>query len=401
MIRINSYIHREKFRDLVSRWMHDRPAPTDGRLVTELVHFNSAYISRYLDGFAQRIFSHLYGEDLWVVRARQKGELKDSIIRNAPAAGARVEELVKIYREKPERFYRETPFHGTLFFTRKNGEGRYVGSSRIKRVRRLAEKSARRIIDYVFANIKRHADELAEQRARRMGMRREQLITDRAEMVREFMRAEQELIDDLRRDRPLPFDGELVINDVAGLKVILENGERNRLLDWISGQRDCRIIEHEVHTGHYNATNLIVQFNPSPEETLARPLGERLLAVLARRGLDPAGAQQQFERFVREGEGQVNIEIIVCNYLEMLESEIGRCIHEDRIIEQRMQQQYRGPLAKNVEYLMVYLFNLAVSPRVEFQGLPLKLWCRYLPDMVDDLLRSLFDLPSLGLLEDS
>ena len=50
------------------------------------------------------------------------------------------------------------------------------------------------------------------------------------------------------------------------------------------------------------------------------------------------------------------MEIIFSDYQEMLESEIGRCIHEDRIIEQRLYQPYRGPLARNIQHLLEYLF---------------------------------------------
>ena len=399
MITITSYLHRQSFSDLVRRWMYDRLQPQDERLVAELVHFNRAYISRYLNDFSRQLFSAVFGEPLETVFVRQKGGLKDRIIENPPVSGPRVEELIRNYRQAPERFFRETPFEGTLYFSRSNSHSRYLGSCRIKRVRRLAEKSARRIIDHVFFNIKRHADELAEQRARRLGIRREQLITDSEEMVREFMRAEQEIIDDLRRGRPLVFDGELSINDVAGVKVIIEEAQQAALFEWLRRRPDCQVIEFETHSGLYNATNLILRYRPPRERLLREPLGGRLLQVLESKGLKREEIERDFEQFVISGEEQVHIEVIVSNYLEMLESEIGRCIHEDRIINQRMQQQYRGLLAKNVEYMMVYLFNLALAPRADLESIPIKLWYRYLPDTVDELLRGLYRLPSLGILD--
>ena len=70
------------------------------------------------------------------------------------------------------------------------------------------------------------------------------------------------------------------------------------------------------------------------------------------------------------------MEIIVSDYEEMMESEIGRCMHEDRIIEQRLRQQYRGHLAKNITYLMEYLFTFPSSQQVELGELPFKLWNR-------------------------
>jgi hypothetical protein len=77
----------------------------------------------------------------------------------------------------------------------------------------------------------------------------------------------------------------------------------------------------------------------------------------------------------------------------MLESEIGRCMHEDRIIEQRLRQPYNGHLAKNIEYLMEYLFVFPYSSQFEIGELPIKLWNRYLPDYFDEVLRKLYHIP--------
>jgi len=77
----------------------------------------------------------------------------------------------------------------------------------------------------------------------------------------------------------------------------------------------------------------------------------------------------------------------------MLESEIGRCMHEDRIIEQRLCQQYRGPLARNIQYLLEYLFVFPTSNRRELGELPIKIWNRYLPDYFDEILKQLFRIP--------
>jgi hypothetical protein len=74
-------------------------------------------------------------------------------------------------------------------------------------------------------------------------------------------------------------------------------------------------------------------------------------------------------------------------------------MHEDRIAKQRLLQEYRGPLAKNIEYLMVFLFNFAVSPQSTLGEPPVQLWNRYLPDYFDEVMRLLFEIPPLRLLE--
>ena len=88
------------------------------------------------------------------------------------------------------------------------------------------------------------------------------------------------------------------------------------------------------------------------------------------------------------------MEIIISTYQEMLESEIGRCIHEDRIIQQRLHQPYRGPLARNIQCLMEYLFTFPTSRQRVLGELPIKLWNRYLPDYFDEVLKELFRIPT-------
>jgi len=88
------------------------------------------------------------------------------------------------------------------------------------------------------------------------------------------------------------------------------------------------------------------------------------------------------------------VEIIVSNYQETLESEIGRCMHEERIVRQRATKEYRGHLARNIEYLMEYLFAFSQSAERELPELPIKLWNRYLPDYFDEVLKRLYHIPS-------
>jgi hypothetical protein len=359
--------------------MYNLAYPSDAELITRLVHFNNVYVSRYLEMFSRMVLEKLNSAELKTSRALLKADLKDVLVTSPPYLNERIEELIRLYREHPERYYRATPFSGTLFFIERAGTNWYIGSNRIKRVRRLAEKSARRITDSIFEAIKRRADALADDRARRLGIPREQLVSRPEDMDQEFFKAEARLLEDLRAHRPIHFDEELIINDVAGLKVIAEDYDFSRVVETIRAAENCEIIEEEPHSGRYNAVNLIVRYTPQKKEILQAPLGPGTLKTIEARGLDSDRAGREFADFVNMGEDDVNIEVIVSNYQEMLESEIGRCMHEDRIIKQRLQQDYRGHLAKNVEYLMVYLFNFAVSARSELGQLSPRLLRRSNP----------------------
>ena len=399
MVAITSYLQQDVLKDIILRWMRDETHPSDAAVISRLIHFNNVLVCRYLQTLSHKILSGLHPGELQTLKTLRKGDLKEVVVTHCPYQNPRIRELIRLYRAHPENYYLETPFQAVLYFHSRDGRSDYVGSCRIKRVRRLAEKAARKIIDRIFSNIKQRAEVLADERARSLGIPREQLVTPAAQMLEEFLRAESRLLEDLRSRRPFQWSDPVAINDVAGIKLVLEDTRQDALYTLLDGMEECEVVEREQHRGRYNATNLLLSYRPSSEDILARPLGGPALAFLRAKGLSDEEANRAFAAFVKEGEERVCVEIIVSGYEEMMESEIGRCMHEDRIIEQRRQQQYRGCLARNIEYLMVYLFNFAASPRRELRELPIKLWNRYLPDYFDEVIKDLFQVPRDILLE--
>lgn len=284
-------------------------------------------------------------------------------------------------RAQSRLYFRETPFHGSLYLRDENRAGHYVGSSRIKRIRRLAEKTARRLADRLYdgiglqaagANVQRHAE---------------------ADVP---MYAQRSLLDLSGEYRAAGLPENLAINDVAGIKVILEDGELDRLLALLR-DAGCRVVEQECHEGDYRATNLVVEYRPDAEQILAEPLHDRLIEVFAAHGFSARQARTAFRESVQSGEEIVCLEIIVSSYQEMLESEIGRCMHEERIIRQRLNPRYSGQLAQNVEFLMEFLFTFPAVPHRPLDCLPVRIRDRYLPDYFDEVRRKLFNNPSVEL----
>jgi hypothetical protein len=374
--------------------------PSDADLITRLVHFNNVYLSRYLKIFSEKVFRELHKCELYCRPAYIKSDLKDAIVANPPYQNQRIDRLIADYHAEPGRFYRETPFHATLFFRKHDSADEYLGSSRKKRVHRMAEKSARRIIDWMFDAIRKRADLLADDRARILGIPRDQLATSQEEMIEEFLKAEDRLLEDFKQKRAIYDVEDMIINDVAGVKLILEDAQQGELMSLLRHMEGCDIVEEERHTGKFNATNVIVSYSPPREEILGQPLSEKVIDIMHLRGSRPGDYNREFAEFVRSGEDHIYLEIIVSNYEEMLESEIGRCMHEDRIIEQRLRQPYNGHLAKNIEYLMEYLFVFPYSSQYEMGELPIKLWNRYLPDYFDEVLRALYHIPRGNTMEE-
>jgi hypothetical protein len=398
MIRITGFFHREELRDLIGRWMLDRLEPADPTALLQLVHFNSVLVARYLPPLAEGLLQGLHGGRVEGLACFTKGDLKDQLVVYLPSASERASRLVADYRADPGRFYRETPFRGTLYFSESAGQGRYVGSSRIKRIRRLAEKSARKVVDWLYAEIARQArsgpqpaDSIA---AIGEGARPAQteLATD-LDMLEAHGRA---LLHRLREMPSPDWPHDVEINDVAGIKVVIEPDARDRLAE-VLRRTGCRVVEREVHDGDYTAVNLLVDYCPDRDGIVAQGLPEKVLRIFRNHGVSPRETVRRFETFVRSGEPSVRVEIICSDAAETLESEIGRCMHEDRIIRQRLGRAYQGHLSQNVEFLLEFLFALPAAPEARLERLPVRLWERYLPDYFDEVKRVLFRVPSVEL----
>jgi hypothetical protein len=397
MIRIWGFIHREALQDLIGRWMLDRLEPSDRMALMRLVHFNSVYVARYLPLLTEGLLHRLHGCHLTSRMSLNKGDLKDQLIAHRPAhlrtqstgGSERTSRLIAAYQAEPGLFYRETPFRGILYLAELDGRPTYVGSNRIKRIRRLAEKSARKVVDWLHAEIKRQAERDQEFNG---------ALADALKHAEppELERVEGVLMRRLRDTPPAQWPDDLEINDVAGIKVVIEPDEEEPLLGALQ-DLGCRLVEREPHTGAYTALNLIVDYQPDKARILAQALPAKVIGVFREHGIQAGEANRWFDAFVRSGEASVRVEIICSDYEQTLEGEIGRCMHEDRIIRQRQRREYQGHLAQNVEFLLELLFTLPAAPDVRLERLPVRLWDRYLPDYFDEVKRALFHLPSVEL----
>lgn len=394
MLYLESFIHRVRFAEIVSRWMVNQPQPEDLPNLKAIVNFNSYVARMWVEQLARKLLLGLHGREPLSFPAKTKERLKDFVANHPSYTNVRIESMIARYKKFPEDFYRETPFDGTIYYTRESGSPLFLGTTRIKRFRRIAEKGSRRIVDFMFERIRGHADDLATERAKRLGITKDQLITPPEEMVEEFRHAERRLIKSIKLgtiQSELPI---LSIPDVVGIKLIVEQDQHMRLLDVLTSYPACTLLEQERHSGHYNATNLRVAFHLPREQLLARPPSGQSLKVLTQRGFDAAQVADQYREFLETSEDHVLLEIIVCNFHDFLESEIGRSMHEDRVLEQRSNQNYRSHLAMSIRYMMDYMLTLCLSPGMPVvTDVPIKLWVKYMPDTIDRLIRDVYRVP--------
>ena len=395
MLYLESFVHRVKLAEIVSRWMVDQPRPHDVRQLKTIVNFNS-YIARiWVDRLIKRLLRGMTGTQVLSFSARSKGQLKDFVVEHPRYTSRRIEEMIARYKRFPEDFYRETPFDGRVYFNMVNESPVFMGSMRIKRFRRIAEKGSRRIVDYMFDRIRAHADDLAEERADRLGIPKHLLITSPEEMEDEFRHAERRLIKSIKKRTIQSEMPVLAIPDVVGIKIITEERDHLSILNALASDPAYKLLEEERHSGTYNAVNLRVAHILPRDLLRAHPPSGDFLQILSARGFDPTTVEDQYQRFLDEAEDHVLLEIIVSNFQEFMESEIGRSMHEERVLHQRSDAEYRSHLATSVRYLMDYMFTLCVAPdQAPLNDVPLKLWVKYMPDTMDRIIRDLFDVPT-------
>jgi len=390
MIRLNSFLHRDTLADITGRWLCDRLEPGDVRTLKELVNYNCLLAPLVLDDVASSIFTEMVGPPVQSFAASTKGALKDFLAAHPPHTSHRIEEMIRRYQKYPQDFYRETPFDGRVYHKTTEDAVRFLGSTRRKRFKRIAEKSARRIIDYVFAQIKEEAETLAHERALQLGVPMDRLITPVSKQEEEFVHAERRIIKRIRtgqfiNDMPL-----LDINDVFGVKAMCEDVDVQKLTGLLERHPRLHILECELHSGSYNSVNMTVRYTVDRDMLRRSPPSGRPLEKLVARGITAEDALRGFERFVDEAEDDLTLEVIASNYLEGLESEIGRSMHEERILSQRAQEQYCGSLANNVAALLEFMWSLRRHPSDQLEDIPIKLWIKYMPDYYETVMKGTY-----------
>ncbi|MBN2361896.1 MAG: hypothetical protein JXR83_20765 [Deltaproteobacteria bacterium] len=390
MLLFESFVHRQRLADIIGRWMVNHPQPGDPRALKTVVNFNF-YLSRlWIDNLATSLLRDFHGVEPQAFMLKTKGQLKDFAVAYPSYSTPRIEEMRRKYLQYPEDFYRDTPVDGVYYVKSVDQVPQLIGMHRLKRARRIAEKGARRIVDFMLNRIRANADALADERASKLGIPRAQLRTPQAEMTDEFRHAERRVIKAIKRGTMQAELRKSAIPDVIGMKLIVEDRDQARILDLLRSHPGCRILEVEKHDSEYKALNLKIEYRIPKELLLERPPEGRYLKLLAYRGFDPAAVATDYARFVADAEETISFEVIISTFQNLLESEIGRCMHEERVLSQRANAEYNGNLAANIRHLMNYVLWLCRAPTMEDIGeVPIKLWVKYMPDTIEYLQRRL------------
>ena len=376
---LTSLIHRDRLFEIANRWLCDHVERDDGRFITEVFIYENLVSAPMLRRFLLDIGSSVHSRRIRMEHAFTKDHVRQAIIDGCLLMTPRTEALFARFREEPEEFYPRTPTNAVLAF---GEDGRLLGMTRLKRIRRIAEKVSRRIADRLAHDIRKVAESLALERAERQGVPVEHLVSSDDTMAEEFMAAERMVSHAFRQGIVFFEPEEQRVDDVIGVKLIGSPEELERIESAVWEYPDAAVVKREEHTGQYNDVNLVVDLELPPVGKIVERIEGLDWTYTARRGLPPETLREDFPTYVESGARTIRVEVILTTMEELVESEFGRGIHEERIVSQRNKASYSGRIARNASDIIRYLLHLAVSPTVHVASVPIKMWGRYLPDTV-------------------
>lgn len=374
---LTAMTQRNRLFDVASRWLRGSVHPSDGRFITKAFLLDHGITIPVLTAFLQDIAQVAPSESVEVVRLSSKDEVRERIISGWNRPTCRARSLFDAYRTQAEDFFPNTPVD--VFAVTERG-GTLFAMTRLKRITRIADKLARKVASRTAAEInKATLDHHASATLETVGEGGQNTI-------------ERLAAHDFRQGRLSFTQADLRIDDVIGTKFI---GEPEQLREI-----ERRILQHPLvlsaerseHHGIYNDVNLVVELAcRQPAATIDRLRREDWGAAIER-GLEPSALVQDIPDYVESGAGSFSVEIILSTWEDLVESEFGVGLHEERVVYQRTTPLHSGQIATNTSVAITHLLLLAISPTVMVDENPVKIWGRYLPDSLALIVSRLFGI---------
>lgn len=390
---LSGFVHREALFQLTRRWLCAELEPDDGLLITRTLICDGFVLGETLDKITQRLLKAVNPGPFGLERIHFKGELREALCRSVQEPTPRIMELVQDYRKRPEFYYKDVPINGVMALDQ---AGRLLGLYRLKRPRRIAEKANRYIANWIFHMVQEKARRLAEERARVLRVPLELLLTPEEEMAREFVRAEEEIAGSFREGKVKMDREALTINDIGGIKIVAVQEALDKLETVLEQQPDLEVVEKEDYKGEYRARSFILKHTWDKEGICKAFVEKEAWRRYLNRGVPAEELALGIEGWLEDAAPDLYLEVMFSTFPDMVESELGCCIHEERILAQRDTKVYKGYIPANVEFLVEYLFSVGLSPKTGVDSLPILLWGRYLPETVISKIRELYGVGENG-----
>jgi hypothetical protein len=376
---LSGLTHRDRLFDVATRWLADRLEPTDGRTVTEIFAFERAITAPTVRRFVADLCRTCHNGDLYLERITSKDEVRAAIVAAASHPSTRVAELIDWYRQLPEEFFPRTPVRMSLVTLR---NGRLTAIVRRKRIRRIADKVSRRIAEQLTGEIVAVARALASSRPRHQIAGHDREIAPPSTPAAVGGAAERLVADRIRSGRITLDPEKNRVDDVIGVKVIGTPAELEAFQASLDRLEYAFPFQREVHNGSYEGVHYLVDLELPPNETILANMAGIDWSFAAGRGLRIENLDESFRAYVESCRRSFRVELILTTFEDLVESEFGISIHEQRILEQRDLAEDFGRIARNASSIIEYMLRLATSPTVDIDHIPIKIWGRYIRDTV-------------------
>jgi hypothetical protein len=376
---LSGLTHRDRLFDVATRWLADRLEPTDGRVLTEIFAFERAITAPTVRRFVADLCRTCHLGDLYMERITSKDEVRAAIVAAASHPSTRVAELIDWYRQLPEEFFPRTPVRMSLV-TLQNG--RLAAIVRRKRIRRIADKVSRRVAKQLTGEIVAVARALASSRPRPIGGADRDIAPPSTPAA--VGGAAERLVADRIRSGRITLDPEKNrVDDVIGVKIIGTPSELEAVEAALDNLEYTFASQREVHAGTYEGIHYLVDLElPTNEAILANMAGIDW-SFAAGRGLPVENLDESFKAYVETCRRTFRVELILTTFDDLVESEFGVSIHEQRILEQRDLADDFGRIARNASSIIEYMLRLATSPTINIDHIPIKIWGRYIRDTLN------------------
>jgi hypothetical protein len=377
---LSGLTHRDRLFDVATRWLADRLEPTDGRIVTEIFAFERAITAPTVRRFVADLCRTCHRGDLYMERITSKDEVRAAIVAAASHPSTRVAELIDWYRQLPEEFFPRTPVRMSLVTLR---NGRLTAIVRRKRIRRIADKVSRRIAEQLTGEIVAVARALASSRPRHQiaGVDRE--IAPPSTPAAVGGAAERLVADRIRSGRITLDPEQNRVDDVIGVKIIGTPSELEGIEASLDTLEYTLASHREVKVGSYEGVHHLVDLELPSNEVILASMKNIDWSFAADRGLAVESLGDSFRAYVESCRRTFRVELILTTFDDLVESEFGVSIHEQRILEQRDLTEEFGRIARNASSIIEYMLRLATSSTINIDHIPIKIWGRYIRDTLN------------------
>jgi len=387
---LSAFSHRSEFFEITNRWLSDKLEPEDPLKITRMITYDSFAAWETLLFFINELLQSLTHTTFKKVSISHKKLLKDFICNSSHSKSDHIKSLISEYMEIPEFYYVGSPITGYIYHDRSN---HLLSICRFKRTRRIAEKAGRYASKYVYNEVKALAKEILNKRTKRK-------IHNQLLLHNDYIEAEKQIMSQIRQNGiKFPVDP-MRINDILGTKIIDNGFGENKLESVLTCLPGISIIEKNKHSGNYNAVHYIIEMKVNFDYITDKFKKNSKYQNSIKSRLPNVPLHEDFIEFVATGADTIHFDLIFTTFEELVESEIGRSMHESRIFLQRQEQELYGNISLNIEYIIEYLLAVGLSPTLHLDEIPIKIWGRYLPDTLSYRIRRLYQMPEYSLIDE-